>query len=169
METIQAIDPYSATRNDTDSLFLAFHLAEQDYGIAITKVQEIREWSKVTPLPNSPPYIKGMLNLRGAIVPVIDLRIRFSLPPVEYDAVTAIIVVNVGGRMAGIVVDSVSDVISAGPDRRRALPEFEGQANRQFIDGLAQFDERLMILLNVDKLVNPEDLVVSSYQAAPAD
>ncbi len=169
MEMIQAIDPYSAVRTDTESQFLAFHLDDQDYGIAITKVQEIREWSKVTPLPNSPPYIKGMLNLRGAIVPVIDLRMRFGLPPVEYDAFTVIIVVNVGGRMAGIVADTVSDVISAGTDQRRPLPEFEGQASRQFIDGLVQIGERLMILLNVDKLVNPEDLTVTAHPDEPAD
>jgi len=169
MEMLQAIDPYSAARTDTESLFLAFHLAEQDYGIAITKVQEIREWSKVTPLPNSPPYIKGMLNLRGAIVPVIDLRMRFGLPPIEYDAFTVIIVANVGGRMAGIVADTVSDVVSAGADQRRPLPEFEGKANRQFIDGLVQLGERLMILLNVDKLVNPEDLTVTTRPAVPAD
>lgn len=168
MEMIQAIDPYSAARTDIESLFLAFHLDAQDYGIAITKVQEIREWSKVTPLPNSPPYIKGMLNLRGAIVPVIDLRLRFGLPPVDYDAFTVIIVVNVGGRMAGIVADTVSDVVSAGADQRRPLPEFEGQANRQFIDGLAQIGERLMILLNVDKLVNPEDLTVPIHRTEPA-
>jgi purine-binding chemotaxis protein CheW len=161
METIHATDPYTA---DADALFLAFRLADQDYGIAVNKVQEIREWTKVTPLPNSPPYIKGMLNLRGAIVPVIDLRMRFGLPPMDYDLFTVIIVVNVGGRMAGVVADSVSDVISAGPDRRRALPEFEGHANRQFIDGLAQNVDRLMILLNVDKLVNPEDLAAPARQ-----
>lgn len=166
MQTAAAIDPYAT---NTDALFLAFRLAGQDYGIAIAKVQEIREWSKVTPLPNSPPYIKGMLNLRGAIVPIIDLRMRFGLPAMEYDALTVIIVVNVGGRMAGIVADTVSDVVSAGPDRRRAMPEFEGQANRQFIEGLAQIDEQLMILLNVDRLVHPEDLVVVAHPAGPTD
>ncbi len=166
MQTAVAIDPYTT---NADALFLAFRLADQDYGIAITKVQELRALSKMTPLPNSPPYIKGMLNLRGAIVPIIDLRLRFGLEAVEYDALAVIVVVNVGGRMAGILADAVSDVISAGPERRRAMPEFEGQANRQFIDGLAQIDERLMILLNVDRLVHPDDLMAAGHQTGQTD
>lgn len=166
MQTAAVVDPYAT---NTEALFLAFRLADQDYGIAIAKVQEIREWSKVTPLPNSPPYIKGMLNLRGAIVPIIDLRMRFGLPAMDYDALTVIIVVNVGGRLAGVVADTVSDVVSAGPDRRRAMPEFEGQANRQFIEGLAQIDEQLMILLNVDRLVHPDDLAAVAQPTGPTD
>ncbi len=157
MEIASAIDPY-LTQSNTDALCLTFRLGEQDYGIAISKVQEIREWTKVTPLPNSPSYIKGMLNLRGAIVPVIDLRMRFGLDVLEHDGFTVIIVVNVGGRLAGIVVDTVSDVLSVDPDQRRALPEFEGHANRRFIEGLAQIEDRLMVLLNVDQLVTSEDL-----------
>ena len=157
METASAIDPY-LTQTNTDALCLTFRLGDQDYGIAISKVQEIREWTKVTPLPNSPSYIKGMLNLRGAIVPVIDLRMRFGLDVLERDGFTVIIVVNVGGRLAGIVVDTVSDVISVDPGQRRALPEFEGHANRRFIEGLAQINDRLMVLLNVDQLVTSEDL-----------
>ena len=157
MEIAYAIDPY-LTQINSDSLCLTFRLGDQDYGIAISKVQEIREWTKVTPLPNSPSYIKGMLNLRGAIVPVIDLRMRFGLDVLERDGFTVIIVVNVGGRLAGIVVDTVSDVLSVDPGQRRALPEFEGQANRRFIEGLAQIDDRLMVLLNVDQLVTSEDL-----------
>ena len=157
METASAIDPY-LTQTNTDALCLTFRLGDQDYGIAISKVQEIREWTKVTPLPNSPSYIKGMLNLRGAIVPVIDLRMRFGLDVLERDGFTVIIVVNVGSRLAGIVVDTVSDVISVDPGQRRALPEFEGHANRRFIEGLAQINDRLMVLLNVDQLVTSEDL-----------
>ena len=157
METASATDPY-LTQINTDALCLTFRLNDQDYGIAINKVQEIREWTKVTPLPNSPSYIKGMINLRGAIVPVIDLRMRFGLETLARDGFTVIIVVNVGGRLAGIVVDTVSDVVSVDPGQRRALPEFEGQANRRFIEGLAQIDDRLMVLLNVDQLITSEDL-----------
>ena len=157
MQTASATDPYLMQIN-TDALCLTFRLSDQDYGIAISKVQEIREWTKVTPLPNSPSYIKGMLNLRGAIVPVIDLRMRLGLETLERDGFTVIIVVNVGGRLAGIVVDTVSDVVSVDPGQRRALPEFEGQANRRFIEGLAQIDDRLMVLLNVDQLITSEDL-----------
>ena len=165
METAFATDPYLMQIN-TDALCLTFRLSDQDYGIAIHKVQEIREWTKVTPLPNSPSYIKGMLNLRGAIVPVIDLRMRFGLETLERDSFTVIIVVNVGGRLAGIVVDAVSDVVSVDPGQRRALPEFEGQANRRFIEGLAQVDDRLMVLLNVDQLITSEDLTPVVLTAA---
>ena len=161
MQTASAIDSYLAQTN-TDNLCLTFRLSDQDYGIAIDKVQEIREWTKVTPLPSSPAYIRGMLNLRGAIVPVIDLRRRFGLDALEHDNTTVIIVVNVGSRLAGILVDTVSDVVSVDPSQRRTLPEFEGQANRQFIEGLAQIDEQLMILLNLDRLIHPEDLVAST-------
>lgn len=138
--------------------YLTFRLDGLDYGIPIHQVQEIRGWTKVTPLPNSPRYIRGVLNLRGTIVPIIDLRLRFNLEEVEYDAITVIVVVNVGDRLAGIVVDSVSDVISLDPEQRRNAPEFEGQANRQFVQGLTQVDDKLLVLLDVDKLINHEAL-----------
>lgn len=146
--------------------YLTFRLDGLDYGIPIMQVQEIRGWTKVTPLPNSPRYIKGVLNLRGTIVPIIDLRLRFNLSETPYDACTVIIVVNVGGRLAGLVVDAVSDVISLAPDQRRNPPEFEGQANRQFVQGLTQVDEKLLVLIDVDKLVNQETLAEAAEAAA---
>jgi purine-binding chemotaxis protein CheW len=146
--------------------YLTFRLDGLDYGIAIQQVQEIRGWTRVTPLPNSPRYIKGVLNLRGTIVPIIDLRLRFNLHEGTYDASTVIVVVNVGGRLAGLVVDAVSDVINIPPGQRRSAPEFEGQANRQFIQGLTQADEKLLVLLDVDKLVNQETLAQATDAAA---
>lgn len=146
--------------------FLTFRLDGLDYGIPIMQVQEIRGWTKVTPLPNSPRYIKGVLNLRGTIVPIIDLRLRFNLEETPYDAVTVIVVVNVGGRLAGLVVDAVSDVISLAPDQRRTPPEFEGQANRQFVQGLTQVEDNLLVLIDVDKLVNHETLAEAAEAAA---
>jgi len=168
MQTASAVDSYMSQTN-ADSLCLTFRLSDQDYGIAISKVQEIREWSKVTPLPSSPSYIRGMLNLRGAIVPVIDLRRRFGLEALERDGSTVIIVVNVGNRLAGILVDTVSDVVSIDHGQRRALPEFEGHANRRFIEGLAQIEDRLMVLLNVDQLVAPEDLAPTPQTAGDSE
>ena len=167
MQTASAIDSYLAQTN-TDNLCLTFRLSDQDYGIAIGKVQEIREWTKVTPLPSSPSYIRGMLNLRGAIVPVIDLRRRFGLDALEQDSATVIIVVNVGSRLAGLLVDTVSDVISVDPGQRRPLPEFEGHANRRFIESLVQIDDQLMLLLNVDQLVAPEDLAPATQTVGAA-
>ena len=136
--------------------FLTFKLCGQEYGISALKVQEIKGWEKVTPIPNSPTYIRGVLNLRGLIVPVIDLRLRFNLEEIGYTPVTAIVVVNISERLAGLVVDSVSDVIEVSEDQRCVAPDFEGHKDREFISGLAQIDGKLLILLDVDRLINPE-------------
>lgn len=148
--------------------FLTFRLHGQDYGITILKIQEIKGWDKVTPIPNSPAYVKGVLNLRGVIVPVIDLRLRFGLPEAERDIFTVIIVANVNGRLAGIVVDAVSDVINVGAGHLCEAPEYEGQENREFIKGLAQVDGKLLVLLDVDRLVNPDSLDKSAVAAPVA-
>lgn len=150
-----------STSHETDvapgeEQFLTFNLAGEEYGIVALKVQEIKGWEKVTPIPNSPTHVRGVLNLRGLIVPIIDLRSRFNFPEIEYTPVTAIVVVNVAGRLAGLVVDSVSDVIDVAAKQRCPAPEFEGQANRQFIHGLAQVDGKLLILLDIDKLIGNE-------------
>ena len=148
--------------------FLTFRLDGQEYGIAILKVQEIKGWDKMTPIPNSPPYVKGVLNLRGVIVPVFDLRLRFGLPETARDAFTVIIVVNIGGRLAGIVVDAVSDVINVSLEQQCAAPEYEGQQNREFIKGLAQVEDKLLILLDIDRMVNPEALETTEAAASVA-
>lgn len=152
---------------DTEQ-FLTFRLNGLDYGISIMKVQEIRGWTQVTPLPNSPAYIRGVLNLRGIVVPVIDLRLRFGLPEATYDAFTVIVVVNIGKRLAGLVVDGVSDVIDLGPAQRCAAPEFDGHANRQFIEGLAQVDSKLLIVLDVERLISTDALTAAIEQPAAA-
>ena len=148
-------------KEDLDNLeqqYLTFRLSDQDYGIPILEVQEIKGWTAVTPIPNSPHFIKGVLNLRGTIVPIIDLRLRFNLERKEYDQFTVIIVVNIAGKLAGLVVDSVSDVVNASNEQHCEAPEFEGQLNRQFIEGLVQFDEKLLILLDISKLADIDDL-----------
>lgn len=142
----------------SEEQYLTFRLDGQEYGIAILKVQEIKGWDRMTPIPNSPPYVKGVLNLRGVIVPVFDLRLRFGLPETERDAFTVIIVVNIGGRLAGIVVDSVSDVVNVRAEQKCAAPEYDGQQNREFIQGLAQVEDKLLILLDIDRMVIPETL-----------
>lgn len=156
METARVLD--QRTLQAGEEQFLTFRLDGQEYGIAILKVQEIKGWDRITPIPNSPSYMKGVLNLRGVIVPVIDLRQRFGIPQAERDAFTVIIVVNIGGRLAGIVVDAVSDVINVGREQQCMAPEYEGQQNREFIKGLAQVDGKLLILLDIDRMVNPESL-----------
>jgi purine-binding chemotaxis protein CheW len=138
--------------------YLTFRLDGLGYGIPIIKVQEIRGWTKVTALPNSPRYVKGVLNLRGTIVPIIDLRLRFNLAEVPYDMFTVIVIINVSERLAGVVVDGVSDVISLSAEQRRTPPEFEGQANRQYVQGFAQVEDKLLVLLDVEKLVSTDTL-----------
>ncbi|MHB8536348.1 MAG: chemotaxis protein CheW [Sulfuricaulis sp.] len=166
METARVLNQGTVTAGEEQ--FLTFRLDGQEYGIAILKVQEIKGWDKMTPIPNSPPYVKGVLNLRGVIVPVFDLRLRFGLAPAERDAFTVIIVVNISGRLAGIVVDAVSDVINVGADQQCAAPEYEGQQNREFIKGLAQVDGKLLILLDIDRMVNPETLDKTEAAASAA-
>ena len=148
--------------------YLTFRLNGLDYGISIMEVQEIRGWSKVTPLPNSPTYIRGVLNLRGIVVPVIDLRLRFGLPEAAYDAFTVIVVVNIGKRLAGLVVDAVSDVINLDSAQCCAAPEFEGHVNRQFIEGLAQVDSKLLIMLDVERLISTDILTAAIEQPEKA-
>jgi purine-binding chemotaxis protein CheW len=166
METARVLQEKALQANEEQ--FLTFRLDGQEYGIAILKVQEIKGWDKMTPIPNSPPYVKGVLNLRGVIVPVFDLRLRFGLPETVRDAFTVIIVVNIGGRMAGIVVDAVSDVINVSLEQQCAAPEYEGQQNREFIKGFAQVEDKLLILLDIDRMVNPEALEQSEAVASVA-
>src|SRR3989344_4037030 len=156
MQTARAFD-HKAIQTSEEQ-FLTFRLHGQDYAITILKIQEIKGWDKITPIPNSPAYVKGVLNLRGVIVPVIDLRLLFGLPEAERDAFTVIIVINVGGRLAGLVVDAVSDVINVGAEQQCEAPEYEGRRNREFIKGLAHVDGKLLILLDIDRLVKPETL-----------
>ena len=157
MNTVRVMAEQGEIEVEEDQ-FLTFKLDGQEYGISALKVQEIKRWDKVTPIPNSPLYVRGVLNLRGLIVPIIDLRLFFNLKEIEYTPVTAIIVMNVGGRLAGIVVDSVSDVINVSVGQQCAAPEYEGQKNREFIKGLAHADDKLLILLDMDRMIKSETL-----------
>src|SRR5713226_8946677 len=117
--------------------FLTFTLGQEEYCIDILKVQEIRGYDAVTRIANAPDFIKGVINLRGNIVPIVDLRIKFRLEQVEYGGQTAVIILNILERTIGIVVDSVSDVILLGPERIKPAPEFGAALNTQYIQGLA--------------------------------
>ncbi len=139
--------------------FLSFTLGEEDYGVDILKVQEIRGYDAVTRLPDAPDYIKGVINLRGTIVPVIDLRLKLRLKEARYDAFTVMIVLNVEARVVGIVVDSVSDVIALSADQIRPTPEFGASVDTRFISGIGTVDERMLILLDIETLINSTDLV----------
>jgi purine-binding chemotaxis protein CheW len=137
--------------------YLTFALAGEDYGVDILAVREIRGWSKVTRIPQSPPFILGVLNLRGAIVPIMDLRSRFNLPEQERDDLTVTIIVALEGRHFGMVVDAVSDVLDVDPEQVRAVPDFGQAVGADYLAGLVASGERMVLLLQVDKLLRIEE------------
>ncbi|WP_006787427.1 chemotaxis protein CheW [Thiorhodospira sibirica] len=142
--------------------FLTFILAGEEYGIDILRVEEIRGWSKTTPIPNAPSYLKGVINLRGTIVPIVDLRERFHLEHLDYGPTTVVIVVRVQterqGRVMGIVVDAVSDVYKFKSIECQAPPEMGSNVDARFVQGLATVDDKMVILLDIDRLLNMEAL-----------
>ena len=149
------------TFEDTDGeggQYLTFILADEEYGVEILRVQEIRGWTKVTPMPNQPSYLRGVINLRGNIVPIIDLRERFGIEPMEYGATTVVIVIRVESegaeRIMGIVVDAVSEVYTVKDSDRQPPPDLGNAIDEQFVNGLVSVDEKMVILLDVDLLLN---------------
>ena len=140
--------------------FLTFTLGQEEYGVDILKVQEIRGYDQVTSIANSPAFIKGVINLRGAIVPIVDLRIKFNLPSVTYDPFTVVIILNVLNRIVGIVVDSVSDVLALTPNEIKPAPEFGGSFDTQYLMGLATVEERMLILVNIEQLMSSQEMAL---------
>lgn len=155
----------NAASNHLSDQFLTFIMAGEEYGVDILTVQEIRGWESVTPIPNAPPHVKGVINLRGTIVPIIDLRLRFGLEDVSYGPMTVVIVMKVesarGKRIMGIVVDAVSDVYSLSMQEVRAAPDLGDHVNTSYIKGLVNVDSKMVILLDINELLgndNIEDL-----------
>ena len=148
---------------------LTFSLGGEIYGVDILRVKEIRGWSPVTRIPRSTPAVLGVLNLRGAIVPIIDLRVRFALRAAEFTPITVIIVLSLhtddGQRECGIVVDSVQDVADITPDNVRPAPSMNAGDSSEFIEGITTCDEKMLILLDADKLVS-RDLTPAAVGAA---
>ena len=138
--------------------FLTFRLGKEEYGIEILKVQEIRGYDSVTQIANAPDFIKGVVNLRGIIVPIIDMRIKFRLGNTNYDQFTVVIILNVSGRVMGIVVDGVSDVISIGANQMRPTPGFGSVIDTEYIMGLGTVDQRMLILIDIEKLMSSNDM-----------
>ncbi len=140
--------------------FLTFTLGDEEYGVDILKVQEIRGYDTVTKIPDAPDFIKGVINLRGTIVPVIDMRIKFRLGKVEYNEFTVMIILNVARRVVGMVVDGVSDVMQLTPEQIRPAPEFGSAVNSRFITGLGAFDQRMLILVDIERLMSASDMAL---------
>ncbi len=150
------IGPRTGPTADSNQ-YLTFSLAEEEYGLEILRVQEIKGYSKVTPLPNTPPEVRGVMNLRGTVVPIIDLRARLGLAQTEYDRFTVIIVVNAGAKVAGLVVDAVSDVLNVAASELVPTPDLGAGVDTAFMTGMARAGDRLVTLLNVDRLLRQDD------------
>ncbi len=152
--------------NPGSAEFLTFRLGTEEYGIDILRVQEIRSYEEPTRIANSPHFIKGVVNLRGVIVPVVDLRVKLGCQTVAYDGFTVVIVLNVKGRVVGAVVDSVSDVLELPRDQIKPSPDMNSSVDTAFITGIASVGDRMLILMDIESLMGSPDmgLVDSSLQ-----
>lgn len=144
--------------------FLTFRLGGEEYGIDILKVQEIRGYDTVTRIAGAPVFIKGVINLRGVIVPIVDLRMRFQLGEARYDVFTVVIILNIHGRVVGAVVDSVSDVLELAPEQIKPAPEFQSLLDQDYITGLGTIrtgeEERMLILIDIDRLMSSAEMAL---------
>jgi purine-binding chemotaxis protein CheW len=151
------LNPITAADASASQQVLTFTLGEESYGVEILRVREIRGWSPVTRIPQAPPHVLGVLNLRGSIVPIVDLRMRFNLARAEYTPMTVIIVLAVesatGRREFGVVVDGVSDVVDIESSAMKPPPDLGAKVSTEFIEGLATVSGRMVIVLDIDRLI----------------
>jgi len=162
-ETNQTLDVGNMmSASDDGEQYLTFILAGEEYGVDILRVQEIKGWDSVTHIPNTPEYVRGVINLRGTIVPIIDMRIRFNLEQLEYGKTTVVIVLKVlsedGERIMGVVVDGVSDVYNMLDEDIKASPDFGSAVDTAFVKGLATVNEKMVIILDIDHMLNSNEL-----------
>ena len=158
---VQEVAAPVAMAAQANNEYLTFTLGKEEYGIEILKVQEIRCYEAVTKIANAPEFIKGVVNLRGIIVPIVDMRIKFNLGEAKYDQFTVVIILNVAGRVVGMVVDSVSDVIQLAGEQIRPAPDFSASTfDTDYITGLGTIDERMLILVDIEKLMSGSDMAL---------
>jgi len=156
-----------ASSKQTDMEVLSFRLGAEEYGIGILTVQEIRGYEAPTRIANAPQWLLGVLNLRGQIVPIVDMRLRFNLGQVRYDSLTVVIILNIGQHVIGMVVDGVSDVVTLAPDQVRPAPALGGSIDAECLHGLGTVGERMLILLDIERLMTaPEMGLVSGASKA---
>jgi len=146
------------TAESGTSEYLTFTLGQEEYGMDILKVQEIRGYDAVTHIANTPSFVKGVTNLRGVIVPVIDMRIKFDLGEPVYDQFTVVIIINVLGRVIGMVVDGVSDVITLKTEELKPPPQFGAALDTEYITGIGAVGERMLILTDIERLIGSEEM-----------
>ncbi len=154
--------PASSVQDDSPSSpcleFLSFTLGSEEYGIDIQRVQELRGYEAVTRIANAPEFMKGVMNLRGVIVPIIDMRMKFALGSPVYDQFTVVIVINIRGQTLGMVVDSVSDVTNLSQDQIRPAPEMGSSIDADFLIGLAPLEDRMLILMDIERFMTSTDM-----------
>ncbi|WP_420238124.1 chemotaxis protein CheW [Telmatobacter bradus] len=146
--------------------YLTFLLDEQEYGLELFKIQEICGYSPITPIPNLPPHVRGVMNLRGTVLPVIDLRMKFRLSAVEYNKFTVIVIAKVKEKTVGLLVDAVSDVLQVSPEEMRDTPDFGTAIDTKFIHGVFQTHDHLAVALNLEKLLTDSELITAELAAA---
>lgn len=158
---------------DAGGQYLTFVLAGEEYGVEILKVQEIKGWDTATPIPNTPEYVLGVLNLRGAVVPIIDLRKRFNLESIRYGPTTVVIVVKMRNddqeRTAGLVVDAVADVYRLESGDIQRAPDMGGAIHTEFVRGLATVEQKMVILLEIDRLIDFQTIECVASAASNPD
>jgi purine-binding chemotaxis protein CheW len=154
-------------KTDTREM-LVFKLGQEEYGVDILKVQEIRGYEKVTPIPRSPDFLKGVVNLRGTIAPVIDLRVKFALPNPTYDSLTVVIVLRIAGRIVGAVVDGVSDVVQLAPSDIKDPPRLGSIVDSSYLAGVATVGGRMILALDIEKLLSAGELDLLGEAAGSA-
>jgi purine-binding chemotaxis protein CheW len=148
------------TQQETISIreFLAFRIGSEEYGIDILRVQEIRSYEEPTRMANVPAFIKGVINLRGVIVPIVDMRMKFNLDQVNYDDLTVVIMLNIGTQVMGMVVDGVSDVITLAPEQLRPVPELSSAIGNEHLLAIGSVEDRMLILLDIVKLMSSAEM-----------
>lgn len=164
LQSAQAATGQESEESGFAQELLTFTLGAEEYAIDILKVQEIRGYDAVTTIANAPSFIKGVINLRGTIVPIVDLRIKFGVGVVEYTPFTVTIILNVGGRVVGMVVDSVSDVLALESSKILPAPEFSSSLDTRYIHGLGSIDERMLIVVDIEKLMLSADMALVDDQ-----
>ena len=158
MNQADALSSATAFANE-GSQYLTFTMAGEEYGVEILKVQEIKGYSAITPIPNTPAYVKGVMNLRGTIIPVVDLRAKLAMANGQYNQFTAIVVLTVGAKTMGLVVDAVSDVLKIPRAEIQAAPDFGAAVDARFISGMAKAGDKLVVLLDIERVLGGEDAV----------
>ena len=160
---LQAAQSATAQEHDESGFaheLLTFTLGVEEYATDILKVQEIRGYDAVTTIANAPNFIKGVINLRGTIVPIVDLRIKFAVGDAEYTPFTVVIILNIGGRVVGMVVDAVSDVIALRPEQIRPAPDFASSVDTAYIMGLGALGERMLIVVDIERLMLSSEMAL---------